>query len=79
YINEEMAVWPDWYCCIAVALDAEEESWHNQQFLAYIGAGGDPKKFPKKKKRIIPESREEEEGPRPHDIVMGALSRSGVN
>lgn len=46
-----MPVFPDWYCCVAVALDAEEEEYYERHFCAYIAAGGDPKKFPKRRAR----------------------------
>jgi len=65
---------PDWYVSISIALDAEEEEWHNRQFLSYLAAGGDPKKFPKKKEPYTMPAKKEEST---HDVVMGALGMLG--
>lgn len=83
YINEEMPVLPDWYCHLSVAVDAEEDEWYNQQYLAYMSAGGDLKKFPKRKRRYteIAQTTRREPLPQenPADLVLGALGQSGVN
>lgn len=77
-----MPIVPDWYCCLSVAVDTEEDDWYNQQFLAYLGAGGDPKKFPKRKKRYgqrsVNQRPGQQAGPEPdqetpYDIVTRAL------
>jgi len=81
-----MPVLPDWYCCLSVALDAEEDEWYNQQMLAYMAAGGDMKKFPKRRRRygqtrsanVAPRAVEgppEETG---YDIVMDALKKANM-
>jgi hypothetical protein len=81
-----MPVLPDWYCCVSVAVDAEDDEWYNQQFLAYMSAGGNPKDFPKRKRREQrsvnrrQESRAqvEDEEQNPYDIIKGALKRGNV-
>lgn len=70
-----MPVLPDWYVSISIALDAEEEEWHNRQFLSYLAAGGDPKKFPKKKEPYTIPAKKEEEST--HSVVMDALGMMG--
>lgn len=65
-----MLVLPDWYVSVSIALDAEEEEWHNRQFLSYLAAGGDPKKFPKRRK---PYTVPAEEEVNVHKTIMGAL------
>lgn len=75
YINNEMPVLPDWYCCLSVALDEEEEEAHTRQYLAYISAGGDPKKFPKRKKRATATRKQDTN---PFNMVMGAIQKSGL-
>lgn len=71
-----MPVCPDWYACLSVALDTEEDEWYNQQYLAFIAAGGDPKKFPRRPRRYIPPSKTVQKNP--YDLVVGAMKQSGV-
>lgn len=71
-----MLVLPDWYCCLSVALDAEEDEWYNQQLLAFIAAGGNPKDFPKRPRRVLPPSGTPQKNP--YDLVMGALRRTDL-
>lgn len=69
-----MPVLPDWYCCLSVALDAEEDEQYSQQYYAYIAAGGDPKKFPKQRHRHM-----EPVAPKnPGDMIFGAIAKSGL-
>ncbi len=72
-----MPVLPDWYCCISVALDAEEEETWFQQRNAYMAAGGDLKKFPKRPERYI-QAAQQEVSQNPLDIVMNALKGSKI-
>jgi len=65
-----MPVVPDWYCCLAVAIEAEEDAAYNNSFNAYIAAGGDPKKFPARKKRQ-PAARAAQKNPL--DMIMKAV------
>ncbi len=78
YVNEDMPVLPDWYCCISVALDAEEEEAYMQQRNAYMAAGGDLKKFPKRPQRYTQVRRTEMAEENPFDIVMGAMKGAKV-
>lgn len=78
YVNEDMPVLPDWYCCISVALDAEEEEAYMQQRNAYMAAGGDLKKFPKRPQRYTQARRTETVEENPFDIVMGAMKGAKV-
>lgn len=71
-----MPVLPDWYVCISVALDAEEDEAYMQQRNAYMAAGGDLKKFPKRPARYTGAPRAEEKNP--FDIVMGAMKTARV-
>lgn len=77
-----MPVIPDWYCCLSVALDAEEDEWYNQQYLAYMAAGGDLKKFPKRKRRArrraANQAPTEPERKNAYDIVTKAIKQSGL-
>jgi len=70
YVNEDMLVLPDWYCCVSVALDAEEDEAYMQQRNAYMAAGGDLKKFPKRPQRYIQAQPAERN---PFDVVMNAV------
>ena len=72
-----MLVVPDWYACLAVALDEEEDEWYNRQYLAWIAAQQDPKKFPKRPKRYVPPSTERVQK-NPLNMVMNAMRESGV-
>ena len=71
-----MPVLPDWYCCISVALDAEEEEMWFQQRNAYMAAGGDLKKFPKRPERYV--QARQEVCQNPFDVVMNALKGSKI-
>ena len=72
YVDVELPVY-DWYCMISVALDEEEDRSYERVYVAYIGAGGDPKKFPKPRKKITAPGRVDGES-----IVVDALSRSTI-
>lgn len=72
-----MLVIPDWYVCLSVAINAEEQEQHTRQYIAYVSAGGDPKKFPKlKRPHLVPAERRPDVNP--HDIIMNAISTSKV-
>jgi len=62
----------EWYCCLAVALDAEEDEAYDRNYTAWISAGQDPKKFPKRPKRL---TATREKG---KVDVLGALKEAGV-
>ena len=70
-------MFPDWYACLSIALGIEEDEWYNQQYLAYIAAQGDPKKFPKRPRRYIPPSTKAPQK-NPFNLVMDAVKGSGV-
>jgi len=50
-----------------------EDKAYNDQFFAYISAGGDPKKFPKRREQTIQKS-----GTSGEDILR-ELKRAGIN
>jgi hypothetical protein len=72
-----MPVFPDWYVCLSVALDEEESEWYNRQYLAWISAQQDPKKFPKRPKRDL-SSPAEKRKPDTFSMVMDTMRMSGV-
>lgn len=78
YVNEDMPVLPDWYCCVSVALDAEEDEAYMQQRNAYMAAGGDLKKFPKQPQRHLVQTRDAGVQHNPFDVVMGAMKGAKV-
>lgn len=78
YVNEDMPVLPDWYCCISVALDAEEDEAWIAQRNAYMAAGGDLKKFPKKPSRHTTQLAQQAEPRNPLDIVMDAMKGAKI-
>jgi len=43
----------EWYCCLAVALDTEEDEAYDRNYAAWIAAGQDPKKFPSRPQRLV--------------------------
>lgn len=75
YINNHMPVFPDWYVCTSIALDADEEEWYNRQYLAWVTSGNDPKKFPKRK---LPYTEPVQETRNVQDMVVNALSMGKV-
>jgi hypothetical protein len=62
----------DFWCMLAIAIRTEEDDRWRSEFYAYLSAGGDPKKFPKRpeRKRFRKEAKKVD--------VVGALKRSGV-
>lgn len=74
-----MPVIPDWYACLAVALNEEEDEWYNQQYLAWISAQQDPKKFPKRPSRHVSSSKPAKRPQKnPFDMIMNTMRSSGV-
>lgn len=72
-----MPVLPDWYCCVSVAIQAEEDEAYDSGFYAYLAAGGNPKKFPKRPRRYTTPAEVNRQVENPFNTVMGALRMSG--
>jgi len=66
-----MPVFPDWYCCLAVAL---EENLY-VRYERYVLAGGDPKEYPK---HLKPKPDAPPPQRNPLEMIMGAMKVPGV-